>query len=120
MGGTEQWACPCAESGGPPLPNTSPRPHLVGSPLLLGLHLRQQAAAHHLHPGVAPAPQGAGPAVRPPLPGLVHGVGGAQLLGAVRAAAVVRVLGAGGGVPGLPGGWGRRGRGCWVWVWVCS
>ena len=120
VGGTGcWWAGPGLPTSPPPPPPQPPSPHLVGSPLLLGLHLGQQATAHHLHPGVAPPPQRAGPAVGPPLPGLVHGVGGAQLLRAVRAAAVVRVLGAGVGVPGLPEGWGGRavlGKDRPIWV----
>lgn len=67
------------------------------SPLLLGLHLCEEAAAHHLHPLVPPASLRAAPAVRT-LPGLVHGVWRPQLIRAVGAAAVVCWLGAAGGV----------------------
>lgn len=75
-----------------------PPPHLVRSPLLLGLHLGQEATAHHLQARVPPASLRAPPAVRT-LPGFVDGVGRPQLLGAVGAAAVVGGLRAAGGVP---------------------
>lgn len=89
--------CP-HQSGGSRFTSPVSPPHLVRSPLLLGLHLGQEATAHHLQARVPPASLRAPPAVRG-LPGLVDGVGRPQLLRAVGAAAVVDGLRAAGGVP---------------------
>lgn len=65
--------------------------HLVCSPLLLGFHFSQEAAAHHLHPRVPPATLRTAPAIWT-LPGLVYRVWRPRLLRAVGAAATVCVL----------------------------
>lgn len=71
--------------------------HLVCSPLLLGFHFSQEAAAHHLHPRVPPATLRTAPAIWA-LPGLVYGVRRPRLLWAVWAAAVVCGLWAAGSI----------------------
>lgn len=78
-------------------------PYLVRSPLLLGFHFCQEAAAHHLQPRVPPSSLRTAPAVWP-LPGLIYGVWRPQLLWTVRAAAVVRVLRAAGGISAVKTG----------------
>lgn len=69
--------------------------YLMCSPLLLGLHFRQEPTAHHLHARVPPASLGTPSSVRA-LPRLVYWVGGPQLLWTFRAAAVVCGLWTGG------------------------
>lgn len=71
--------------------------HLVCSPLLLGFHFSQEAAAHHLHPRIPPATLRTAPAIWA-LPGLVYGVWRPRLLWAVGAAAVVCGLWAAGSI----------------------
>lgn len=81
--------------------------HLVCPLFMFSLHLCQEATSHHLHPSVPLPALRTSPAVWT-LPGFIDGVWSPQLLGSVRAAAVVCGLWAGGGVPGLETGTVRR------------